>query len=194
MYEYANKGLRMFFFSEIGKCICLVLIMFRPFTILAALVSIVLEIIQLVGLYIAGSDIDDYKLSFFLIFAYLGIMWAATASSSVPLLTLFFSTLGYIVSFYAYYNICVATKQARIYLGGDKEELNNQTSLLIKLQIADKFGAILLAILSEIGFYSLTVSLIFIVIGFIAAILFLRFIYQSFQTFGKHYISADEEN
>jgi hypothetical protein len=168
--------------------------MFRPFTILAALVSIVLEIIQLVGLYIAGSDIDDYKLSFFLIFAYLGIMWAATASSSVPLLTLFFSTLGYIVSFYAYYNICIATKQARIYLGGDKEELNNQTSLLIKLQIADKFGAILLAILSEIGFYSLTVSLIFIVIGFIAAILFLRFIYQSFQTFGKHYISADEEN
>jgi hypothetical protein len=194
MYEYASKGLRMFFYSDILKYICAFLIFFRSLTILAAIAILVFAIIQLVGLYIAGNDIDDYKLSFYLSFAYFGIMMVARYIISTSILALFFTIIGYIISFYMSYNICVATKQARIHMGEPEDDLNSQTSILIKLLAAEFIGTILSLILSEIGFNSVTLSFINLGLILVAKILFLRFIYQSFQTFGSHYINADENN
>lgn len=178
-YLDAGAGLKKMFIASIGIVICTVLLIVPGINLVAAVATIVLGILSLVGLYQAGKDIEGCKKAFMLTIAKLVLSGLGNVAQSI-MMTLIVSLATYIVDVLVVYLVCTSVSEITEKLG--QSSVADKGRLTWKLYLGCYIAVIVLAVLMVIPSLlgvALVAGLATTLFSVVAMILYTIFLYQS---------------
>ncbi len=180
-YRNAGQGLRYMFVSEIGAIICTILALIPLINILAVIGAIVLGILSIVGLYIAGKDLEGCRTAFWITIINLifGILESLFRSSSLgSIFSLVEATLSLMVVYY----VCMSVNGALSETG--YHDVARTGNTVWKINLACFIVQIVITVLALIPFINVLAvisSFLVLIAKFVGGILYLIYLHGSYQ-------------
>ncbi|MGN0166596.1 MAG: hypothetical protein ACI4AB_01015 [Acetatifactor sp.] len=185
-YQNTGSGLKKMFIAEIGAIICAV-IMVIPLlgTVVGGIGAIVFTVISLVGLYSAGKDIEGCKQAFTLTIVNMVLSILGALLAKVAVLAVLISLASDVVSFLIVYLVC--TSVGAVLKANNYADVAGKGETVWKINLVCYAVSIVVTILAKIPLLSILAGIVSFIVGIaglVAGILYMIFLYKSYQAFG----------
>lgn len=185
-YQNTGAGLKKMFIAEIGVIACAV-VMLIPLlgTIVGGIGAIVFAVISIVGLYGVGKDMDGCKKAFTLTIVNLVLSILAVPLGGVAVIGVLLSIASDVISFLIVYLVC--TSVGTVLQANSYADVAAKGELVWKINLVCYAVSIVVTVLAKISFLSVLagiVSSVVAIASLVAGILYMIFLYKSYQAFG----------
>jgi hypothetical protein len=185
-YSNTGSGLKKMFIAEIGAIVCAVLLVIPVIRVIGGIGAIVFTIISILGLYGAGKDIEGCKKAFVLTIANLVVVVLVNSSlGDVAVIGTLLTIAADVLDFLIVYLVC--TSVGEVLKNRGHEDIAGKGELVWKINLVCYAVGIVAVILEKIPvIYILVVvlSVIIAIAGLVAGILYMIFLYKSYNAFG----------
>lgn len=182
--QNAGNGIKMMFIASVGAVICTVLGYIPGINFLAALAAIGFGIASLVGLYNAGKDISGCRTAFGLTIANMVVSIIKNGVGDV-VGSVIITIIGAILSVMTSYYVCTSIAETLEYMDVPVVARNGYTVWKINLACyIILICVVILILISGSASIALIGGVAVTILSLIASILYMVFLYQSYQEFG----------
>lgn len=184
-YSNTGSGLKKMFIAEIGAIVCAVLLVIPVIKVIGGIGAIVFAIISILGLYGVGKDIEGCKKAFVLTIANLVVSVLSSALGSVAVIGTLLTIAADVLNFLIVYLVC--TSVGEVLKNRGHEDIAGKGEQVWKINLVCYAVSIVIAILEKIPVISIlagVLSFIIAIAAFVAGILYMIFLYKSYNAFG----------
>ncbi len=176
---YASKGLKKMFIAQIGAAVCLVLALIPIINLVAAIAALAFSILNLIGLYEAGKNIEGCKTAFMITIANI-VLNVVTNIAGTGIIPFLLSIAGMVLQFLVTYFVCTSVAETLRKTGS--EEIARSGDLVWKINLVCYLASIVISVLVLVPLLSVIAVLanyVVMIATLVASILFLIFLYKS---------------
>lgn len=179
-YQNAASGLKLLFIAQIGAIACRVLSVIPVIGLVAGIGAIVFLVLNLMGLFRTGKDIEGCQKAFTL--SIVSLILSILNLIPVAILRLLVGLASYVVSFLIVYLVCTSVGEVMKELGS--EDVASTGGMVWKINLVCYAALIVISILSLIPIINIIAGLLGIVVtivSLVALVLYMIFLYKSSQ-------------
>lgn len=177
--QEAKSGLKKIFIAQIGAIACVLLALIPVIGLVAGLAAWVFIILNILGLYQAGKDIEGCKTAFMLTIAYLVVSVLKTFLST-GVLGMILSLAYTVLNLAIIYFVCTSVAEVMKKNGADKVAQLGHTVWLINLICCIVTVAItILALIPVLNIIAGIASILVTIANLVGIVLYILFLYKS---------------
>ncbi len=179
-YQNAASGLKMLFIAQIGAIVCTVLAIIPFVNILAGIGAIVFLVLNLVGMYRAGKDIEGCNKAFIL--SVVSLILSILKLIPVSILQLLINLASSVISFLIVYLVCTSVAEVMKEFGA--EDIASTGNTVWKINLICYAAAIVISILSLIPLIKViagVLNIVVLIVELVAGVMYIMFLYKSSQ-------------
>ena len=185
-YQNTGAGLKKMFVAEIGAIACTV-VMIIPIIgwVVGGIGAIVFAIISLIGLAAVGKDIEGCKQAFTLTIVNIVLSVLGSLFAKVAVISVLISIAENVVTFLIVYLVC--TSVGAVLQANNYADVAAKGETVWKINLVCYAASIVITILSKIPLLSVLAGIVSVIVGIaliVAGILYMIFLYKSYQAFG----------